>query len=408
MPHPWTFKKHFRRQAYSWNGTALASKRMKEAVSEIKKVARKDSSLAGEGVVELFYRLYPALMQIDSSSGALGTAMYHTLESLIPILIQADWNMNTRGKWLENLYEAIGEDGWGTFDNLRKQWGEICVYPGLAHLWADRLIPDAQHVLSSEGSTYTVATDMCLSCLLFTERYQELYDLLQLQKNFFWLYNEFWAKALVKQGKLEQALSYAQQILAEDRTHNDKIPIDLFCESTLIQMGRIEEAYEKYGLRFSSYGSNLNIYRKICEKYPTIDREKILLDCINKTGEKGKWFAAAKEEGHWKLAVQCALSSSSDPDTLIRACRDYADTNFPFALVVGVLGIVRLLTGTFYDDVTGLDVAHAYNQVEKVALDKGKLDDFRFLLHREIGRQYHSCKPGLRDPVLRRLESKGI
>jgi hypothetical protein len=41
-------------------------------------------------------------------------------------------------------------------------------------------------------------------------------------------------------------------------------------------------------------------------------------------------------------------------------------------------------------------------------VDKGKLDDFRFLLHREIGRQYNLCKPGLRDPVLKRLESIGI
>ena len=41
---------------------------MREAVSEIKKVAKKDLALAGEGVIELFYRLYPALMQIDGSS----------------------------------------------------------------------------------------------------------------------------------------------------------------------------------------------------------------------------------------------------------------------------------------------------------------------------------------------------
>jgi hypothetical protein len=32
-------------EAFGWNGTALVSKRMKEAVSESKKVARKYSSL---------------------------------------------------------------------------------------------------------------------------------------------------------------------------------------------------------------------------------------------------------------------------------------------------------------------------------------------------------------------------
>ena len=108
MPkHKWKFKSYFRREAYSWNGTAKASKRMKEAVSEIKKVAKKDSALAGEGTVELFIRLYPALMHIDSSSGALGTAMNKTIDTLIPILIKADWDMNTRGKWLDILYTAI-------------------------------------------------------------------------------------------------------------------------------------------------------------------------------------------------------------------------------------------------------------------------------------------------------------
>jgi hypothetical protein len=53
----WIFKKYFRREAYGWNGTAKASKRMKEALSEIKKAAKKDTALAGEGVIELYSRL---------------------------------------------------------------------------------------------------------------------------------------------------------------------------------------------------------------------------------------------------------------------------------------------------------------------------------------------------------------
>lgn len=63
--HKWTFKSYFRREAYGWNGTAKATKRMKEALSEIKKVAKTDSALAGEGEIELFIRLYPSLMNID-------------------------------------------------------------------------------------------------------------------------------------------------------------------------------------------------------------------------------------------------------------------------------------------------------------------------------------------------------
>jgi len=255
-----TFKSHFRREAYGWKGTSLAFKRMREAVSEIKKVGRKDPSLAGEGVIELFVRLYPALMHIDGSSGALGTAIHKTIDSLLPVLMEADWDMNTRGKWLAKLYEAIVEDGWGTFDGLRDYWGELCVYPGLAHLWADQLLPAVREVLGGDDSSYLTGTDMCLSCLLYTRRYDELKSVVESQRIAFWHYNKFWAKALLKQGKSEEALAYAHQILAQDRTKNEKPSIDRFSESVLIEMGRIEEAYETYGLDIPSYGNPLWIY----------------------------------------------------------------------------------------------------------------------------------------------------
>jgi hypothetical protein len=38
----------------------------------------------------------------------------------------------------------------------------------------------------------------------------------------------------------------------------------------------------------------------------------------------------------------------------------YADKDFPFALVVGVLAIIRLMTGTFYEEVTATDIGIAY------------------------------------------------
>jgi len=59
MPsHKWTFKSYFlRRETYGWIGTVKASKRMNESVSEFKKVAKTDSSLDREEVIELFIRL---------------------------------------------------------------------------------------------------------------------------------------------------------------------------------------------------------------------------------------------------------------------------------------------------------------------------------------------------------------
>ena len=48
--HKWTFRARFRRHAYGWKSQP-AIKRIREAVSEIKREARKDPLLAAEGAV---------------------------------------------------------------------------------------------------------------------------------------------------------------------------------------------------------------------------------------------------------------------------------------------------------------------------------------------------------------------
>ncbi len=70
----WTFTARLRRNAFGWKGSRLACQRIKEAVSEIKKVARKDPILGAEGAIKFMEKQWPALQHVDSSSGALGTA----------------------------------------------------------------------------------------------------------------------------------------------------------------------------------------------------------------------------------------------------------------------------------------------------------------------------------------------
>ena len=77
--HRWAFKARFRAHGYGWHGSALASKRLKEAVREINSVAKSTPVLAAEGGVSLMERLWPALEHIDTSSGALGGAVHRTL-----------------------------------------------------------------------------------------------------------------------------------------------------------------------------------------------------------------------------------------------------------------------------------------------------------------------------------------
>jgi hypothetical protein len=107
----WQFKTKFRAKAYGWRGSRLAISRLKEAVSEIKAAAKSDPVAAGDGAVSLMERIWPAFQDIDTSSGALGTAVARTLDELIPILIDAPADHSTRSKWLKRLFEAVQDDG---------------------------------------------------------------------------------------------------------------------------------------------------------------------------------------------------------------------------------------------------------------------------------------------------------
>ena len=87
--HTWTFKARLRPRAFGRRGSHLACQRLKEAVAEIRKVARTDPLTAGDGVVSLMERIWPAFQDVDTSSGAHGGAVYWAQEELLPIAIEA-------------------------------------------------------------------------------------------------------------------------------------------------------------------------------------------------------------------------------------------------------------------------------------------------------------------------------
>ena len=76
-------------------------------------------------------RLWPAFQDIDTSSGALGTAVNATLEKIISIVIAAPATPKVRAAWLERLYDAVQEDGVQYLYPAEQRWGEIAVYPEL-------------------------------------------------------------------------------------------------------------------------------------------------------------------------------------------------------------------------------------------------------------------------------------
>ena len=104
--HKWQFRARFRRHSFGWRSQP-AIKRVKEAVSEIKKVARKDRVLAAEGAVLFLEKVSPALERVDSSSGAMGTAVSNAVAALVEILVSAQVDPEIRQKWLERLFESM-------------------------------------------------------------------------------------------------------------------------------------------------------------------------------------------------------------------------------------------------------------------------------------------------------------
>ena len=107
--HVWTFRSQFRGGAFGWRSD-LPIKRIKEAVAEIKKAARKDKVLGAEGAVIFLEKVSGALAHVDSSSGAIGTAVNRAIDTLAPIVSQAPASDDLRDKWLERLWCAIEDD----------------------------------------------------------------------------------------------------------------------------------------------------------------------------------------------------------------------------------------------------------------------------------------------------------
>ena len=146
--------------------------------------AKSDPVAAGDGAVSVMERIWPAFQDIDTSSGALGTAGGRTLDELIPILIEAPADHSTRSKWLKRLFEAVQGDGVPYLSPVENRFDEIALYPDLTNAYADELLPllrkvwsDQKHfeyVSGTQPSVYRVcskpaATPSSRSCWLNSE-----------------------------------------------------------------------------------------------------------------------------------------------------------------------------------------------------------------------------------------------
>jgi hypothetical protein len=183
---------------------------VKEAVAEIKKVARTDAALAAEGAVGFIERLSPALENVDSSSGAIGSAVNNAIATLAPLVAAAPADANMRATWLERLFEAHAEDQIPYIESLADHWGELCASKDVASEWADRLLGMTRMALSPDKNLrgHFHGTTACLSALYVAERYDDLLDLLETES--FWPYKRWAVRALAAQGKKAEAIRLAE------------------------------------------------------------------------------------------------------------------------------------------------------------------------------------------------------
>jgi len=371
--YKWEFKARFRRHAFGWKSQP-AIQRVKQAVAEIKKVARHDAVLAAEGAVTLLERLSPALEHVDSSSGALGTAVNHAITEIVPIIAKAPAAPTTREGWLERLWAACEADEIPYIETLDDHWGDLCGSKEVASAWAERLVGITRMALSPDKNVrgHFHGTAACLSALYRAERYPEIVDILQVDT--IWPYKRWAVRALAAMGKKAEAIRYAESCRGP-WTHDGEV--DRICEEILLSSGMFEEAYERYGLLANRGGTYLATYRAVASKYPHKAPRQILADLVKTTpGDEGKWFAAAKEAGLYDEALDLASRTPCDPRTLARAARDLAEARPAFAVGAGLLALHWLVQGYGYE-ITGADVWAAYSSTLKAAETNGNAGETR-------------------------------
>lgn len=383
----WEFRARFRRHAFGWKSKP-AIQRIKEAVSEVKQVARRDPVLAAEGAVLFLERLSPAIEQVDSSSGSIGAAVNRALDALVPIIVKAPADDKTRAGWLERLYQAHADDEIPYVERLAESWGDLCASKETASRWADELLGITRMALSPDKTRrgHFHGTSACLTALYRAERYPELVELLQV--DCLWHYKRWAVKALAAMGRKAEAIRLAE---AARGPWTDDHDVDASCEEVLLSSGLVEEAYIRYGLRVNRRGTYLATFRAVARRYPHKAPEQILDDLVKTTpGEAGKWFATAKTLGLYDAAIRLARTSPCDPKTLARAARDHAEDQPAFAVKAGCAAISWLVEGYGYEIVSG-DVWMAYEATMKAAERLGRAEETKAMIRFLVdGRAGHS------------------
>lgn len=373
----WGFRTKLRRSAFGWRGSRAAIARIDEAVAEIRAVARRDPTLAAQGAVLFLEKVSPAVCEVDSSSGALGSATYHAVDALVPIIAAASVPEAVRSKWLERLFNALQDDDPPYIESLGDHWGDLCVTVGIASRWADELLPLVKHVVTDRRHgvfAFFKGTNACYSALFKAGRHDELLELLELDQHPIWPYSVWGGRVLVARGQVDEAIAYMR------RRSGINVPLGAlarFAEDAFLDVGRRAEAYARYAIDANQGNSRIATYRALGRKYPEIDADRLLADLIASTpGEEGKWFATAKSLKRFDLALALAQRSPCDPKTLTRAARDHLESHPEFAAEAALAALHWIAHGYGYE-IAGVDVMQAHRLAKEAAAGCGRTEQIQ-------------------------------
>lgn len=254
---------------------------------------------------------------MDSSSGALGNAVYKAVETLSQVIAEGSSGAG-HAERLERLFQALQDDGYGYLDNLGQHWGQLCASRELASHWADRLAGTVRTVFTAPGFNCFSGTSAAFSSLLAAGRYDEILELLSLEKHQppLWHDRRYGVEALKALGRTEDALAMAESLCLNDPSTT----VGLECEQLLIDLDREEEAYRSYGLTLQRATNHKLTFKAICRRYPKKRPEQILRDLLGSSdGKQGQWLTAAVELKLFDVALECARVGPCNPSKMHRA-----------------------------------------------------------------------------------------
>jgi hypothetical protein len=148
---------------------------------------------------------------------------------------------------------------------------------------------------------YSKSSTLCYSALFHAGRFDDLLAVLALDPRPYWHDQQWAAKALAARGDVDGGINLMEGLRSR---HAPDMALSAVAEELLLDAGRIDEAYARYGTQATSANTHIATFRAIAKRYPGIEPSRILGDLIASTpGEEGKWFATAKTLKQYDLAL---------------------------------------------------------------------------------------------------------